>query len=47
MTVLMLIAIAAFVLAIASALGKCPPWVAVLVLCVYALVQQLPRGGGG
>lgn len=43
-TVLLLLALAALICTIASALGKCPVWVPVLFLCVYALLQQLPLG---
>lgn len=34
---------AAFVACIVSAIGKCPLWVAVLLLCVWALLTVLPR----
>jgi hypothetical protein len=43
-TVLLVLAFLALLCAIASALGKCPLWVAVVVLALYALVQQLPVG---
>jgi hypothetical protein len=36
------LALAAFVVAIASALGKAPLWVAVLLLCLIALLQAIP-----
>jgi len=42
MTVLMFLIVAAFICTIASAVGYCPLWVAVLLLCVAALLQVLP-----
>ncbi len=42
LSVMLLLAIAAFMTTIASAIGKCPLWVAVLLLCLVALVQVLP-----
>lgn len=44
LTVFLLIAIAAFICTIASALEKCPPWVPVLLLCVIELLRALPLG---
>lgn len=44
MTVLLVIAIAAFIAACVSVAGKCPIWVPVVLLCLYCLVEQLPRG---
>ena len=35
--------IAAFVATIASALGKCPLWVPVLLLTIWGLLSVLPR----
>jgi hypothetical protein len=43
-TVFLLLAVAAFVCTIVSALGKCPLWVAVLLLCVIELLRALPMG---
>jgi uncharacterized membrane protein YoaK (UPF0700 family) len=34
---------AAFVTAIASALGKCPVWIPVVLLCIVELLQVLPK----
>lgn len=42
LSVMLLLAVAAFMATIASAIGKCPLWVAVLLLCLVALVQVLP-----
>lgn len=44
LTVLVLIAIAAFVVAIVHAMGKCPLWPAVLLLSVAELLRALPLG---
>lgn len=44
LTVLLLIAVAAFVCTVASALGKCPLWIAVVLLCVIELLRALPLG---
>ena len=41
-TVSGLLILAAFVCTIASAMNRCPLWVAVLLLCVVALIQVLP-----
>jgi hypothetical protein len=38
-TLLPLLALTAFVCAIAAAAGKCPLWVSVVVLCVIVLLQ--------
>ncbi len=44
LTVYLLLALAAFGCTIASALGKCPPWVPLLLLCVIELLRCLPLG---
>jgi hypothetical protein len=41
-TVPFVVVIAAFICTIASAMNKCPLWVAVLLLCLVALLQILP-----
>lgn len=43
MTVTLLLALSAFVCTIAAALGRCPIWVAVLLLCLIPLLSVLPR----
>ncbi len=43
LTVTLLLVLAAFVCTVASAIGKCPLWVAVLLLCVVHLLAVLPR----
>ena len=42
LTISLFLAIAAFALTIASAIGRAPLWAAVLVLAVLALVKALP-----
>ncbi len=43
LTVTLLLVLAAFICTIASALGKCPLWIAVLLLVVVHLLGILPR----
>lgn len=42
LTVIVLLLLAAFVCTIASALGKAPLWISVLLVIVAALLQRLP-----
>jgi hypothetical protein len=44
LTVFLILALAAFIVTIASAMGKAPVWVAVLVLCLIELLRALPLG---
>lgn len=44
LTILFLLAISAFICTVASALGKCPLWVPVILLALFALVQTVPVG---
>lgn len=44
LTVKILLALAAFVCGVASANGKCPLWVAVILLSIFALLQVIPLG---
>lgn len=44
MTVIGFLVIAAFICAIVSALGKCPLWVAAILLCIVELIRILPIG---
>jgi hypothetical protein len=44
LTVMLVLVIAAFICAVASAMGKCPLWVAVVFLCIVELVRALPLG---
>jgi len=46
LTVIMLIAIAAFIVAVASATGHAPLWVSVILLSIALLLQTLPLGKG-
>lgn len=41
-TVLIILVLAALLAAIASAMGKCPLWVAVVLLAIAMAVQVLP-----
>lgn len=43
LTVSIFLVLAAGVTAIVSAIGKCPLWVSVILLCLYAMLQVLPR----
>lgn len=44
LTVFLLLAVAAFICAIAEAMGKCPSWVPVIILCLIELLRALPLG---
>lgn len=44
LTVVVLLAVAAFVVTIVHAMGKTVLWPAVLILCVIELVRALPLG---
>lgn len=44
LTLLIIFAVAALFTLIASAMGKCPLWVPVLCLTVFALLEVLPIG---
>ena len=44
LTVFLVIALAAFACTIVAAIGKCPVWVPVLLLCVIELLRALPLG---
>ncbi len=44
LTVFLILALAAFIVTIASALGKAPIWVAVVILCLIELLRALPLG---
>lgn len=44
MSVILLLVVAAFIATVASALNRCPLWVAVLFLCVIAMLQVMPVG---
>jgi len=46
LTVLLLVAIAAFALTIASAMGRLSLWIPVLLLCIWTLLYSLPLGKG-
>ena len=43
MSVVLLLVVAAFICTVVSAIGRCPLWIAVLLLCVAMLVGVLPR----
>lgn len=40
---LIILAVSAFILTILAATGRTPLWVSVLLLCLFALLQVLPR----
>lgn len=42
LSILLLIGLAAFVVTIASAMGKAPLWIAVLLLTIAVLLQTMP-----
>ena len=44
LTVLLLIAVAAFIVTIVAAMNKCPLWPAVLLLAVAEMLRALPLG---
>jgi hypothetical protein len=44
LTVIGFLVAAAFICTIVSAIGKCPLWVAVVLLCVIELIRILPIG---
>jgi len=44
LTVILLIAIGAFIVAVAAAVGHAPLWVAVILLSIALLLQVLPLG---
>ena len=44
LTVFLLLGLAAFVVTIVHAMGKCPLWPAVLVLAVAEMLRALPLG---
>lgn len=44
LTVFLFLAVAAAIVVIASAMGKAPLWVAVILLCLIELIRALPLG---
>lgn len=42
LTVAFFIAIAAFISAVLAAMGKLPEWVAIIFLCIFALIMSIP-----
>jgi hypothetical protein len=42
-TVMLILALLALLLAVASAAGKAPLWASVVMLALYALLEQLPK----
>lgn len=43
LSVTVLLVLVAFLCAVASAAGKCPLWVSVILLCLVHLLAVLPR----
>lgn len=44
LTVFIILAVTAFIVTVISAMGKCPLWVAVIILCLIELLRSLPLG---
>lgn len=44
LTVFLLLALAAFIVTIVSALGKAPLWISVILLCLIELLRAIPLG---
>lgn len=44
LTVILLLVVAAFIVTIVSAVGKCPLWPAVLLIVVVELIRTVPLG---
>lgn len=44
MSVLGLLILVAFILTIVSAIGKCPLWIPVVLLCIVGLLNYFPSG---
>ena len=44
LTVMLILAIAAFISCLVAAWGKVPLWVAVLLLCIIELLRAMPLG---
>jgi len=44
LTVLLILALAAFIVTILSALGKAQLWIAVIILTIIELLRELPLG---
>lgn len=43
-TIFVVLALAAFIVAILSAIGKAPLWVSVVILCLIELLRVFPLG---
>lgn len=43
LTLMIVLVLTAFIAAIASAAGRCPLWVSVIVLCLIELIRVLPK----
>lgn len=44
LTVLIVLVAAAFICTILNAIGKCPIWVPMILLCIVELLRVLPLG---
>ena len=42
LSVMFVLVAAAFICTVVSALGKCPLWISVILLCVVELLQVIP-----
>ena len=45
LTVMTLLVVAAFLCTVAAAMGKCPEWVAMVLINVILMLMILPKGG--
>ena len=46
LSVSLLLIVGALIAAIVSAMGKCPLWVAVVLLCIIEALRVMPLAGG-
>lgn len=44
LTVFLILALTAFICTVLVAMGKCPVWVPLVILCVIELLRDLPLG---
>ena len=44
LTVFLVIAVAAFIVTVLSALNKAPLWISVILLCIIEMLRALPEG---
>lgn len=44
LTVMLILAVAGLITSILNAMGKCPQWVPLMLLSLFACLQVLPKG---